>query len=151
MSKFKIYISFLLLSVIAFSCTQVKESKDEITKLEIKAYIDRLGKFTAIIDSANANKILDPYYHKVISFMSEHNMAHDKYYLKDYSIELSNDHKSILIPLRHYDGFKKELELQKVNSSSEMKTTISGNLSGKDGTLEIDLTSNEIIGFKLWQ
>ena len=134
------------MTVCLFSC-----SEKQVTDAEVQKFINSKTNLILVSDSINAKKILDPYYKNTISYLSENGMDKRKYYLIENSITVSEDIKNIHIPLRHFESFREEIRVHKENSNSKAQITITGNLSGKDGYLVINGSSNEVIGFKLYQ
>ncbi len=147
----------VLVGMMAFFCShlfgQTKKDPAVIEYIRSKKY------FIPLTDTANLPLMIRPYCDGVFSFMSEHRMDKNDYYVSINHIK--NQAVSLSIPIIHYDGFKKlkeeagndrdtnknEIEGQFVYSGS----TTTGNLSGKDGTLEIDKNTKRVLSFKIWQ
>lgn len=146
-------LTFILLTISVSSFGQTTQ-KDSAT-LE---FIKSKKNFVLLTDTVNLSPIVKPYYKIIADYLSMCKMEINDYYVYTNNIQSSD---SILsIPIYNYYGFKKLKDLEDKDKAANKKrkegeyimvTDIDGNVSGKDGNLEIDMRLKRIIRFSLWQ
>jgi len=124
-------------------------------------YIRQQERFVAITDKEELPTTVQIYYDEILSFLSKDTTGINNYYVDTTSVV--NERATVSIPIYHYDGFKREKEIKDRNSIETMwmqlrtgntnvviVTDINGNLSGKDGALEISKKTKKVLRFSLW-
>lgn len=96
---------------------------------------------------------------KIISqYMKDHDMEMSEYYTTASSVY--SDNTLLILSLYHVDGFVKKKwiddEMKRLNKDKgpedpKVVIAVSGNLSGKDGMLEIDLRKKRVTSFTSWE
>ena len=147
----KPFLILLFLLALLVGCNQKMESSITFEP-KVRSYIDSFGIYIRVTDKHKASQILEKEYDKVVAYMDKNNLNKENYFFLDGEFSLSKDLNYIMIPIRHYESLK--LEMKK---GRDMKPLIekqivakSGNLSGKDGYLILDIKKNTIDRFQLW-
>ena len=121
-------------------------------------FIKSQKEFVGVVDTINLPAIVKPYYKSILDYLTENKLNKKLYYISVNYIQDKSE--SISIPLYHFNGFKKQLELENKDKEYNEKrpkgeyprtTNMVGNASGKDGNLEIEKKTQKIIGFTFWQ
>ncbi len=146
MKELFIALSFMLL----VSPTSAQSRLDPVID-----YIKAKKAFVPLLDTANYPVSIKPYYKPILSrFLNDAT----NFYISTKGIEETSDLLSILV--YHYRGFEREKrfededrEANKDKKAGEpiQQSGLTGNASGKDGTLVIDKKTKEVIRFLLWQ
>lgn len=174
----KIFLSLMTLAIFISACEQQhKPAQDHLTNTDTPITINTSIHEYIVIDSAILSYIssqkdyiaLSNYqalpsevqicYNNIKLFLYERQMDIDSYFINLEGVSTGNG--KLHIPLYHYLGFvlSKQIEDQNIAHQSDKGngggktpiTNINGNLSGKDGTLEIDTFTHSVISFSLWQ
>lgn len=118
---------------------------------ELAKFIKSAGNHISLIDTDNLNDTIKNCIPAIENYLKENNEKLENYYT-DVSF-LSVENGSVFIPLWHIDGFKKLLDLKKEDDKRNNggRTLIKGNVSGKDGNIEVDLTTLKFKNFLYWK
>lgn len=145
-------ILFALFLLIVTGCKSDMEPSISLDH-KVKNYIDSFGVYIRMNDRQKTHKILGKDHAKILDYMKENGMNKDNYFILDGELALSKDLNYIMIPLRHYESLKKEMEKGRDMKSAieQQKVSELGNLSGKDGYLILDIKKNKIDRFQLWE
>ncbi len=121
-------------------------------------YIENQNEFTGLNDMNGIPDSIRSYFNSVKDYMNKNNMDLADYWI--WTSHIQEDSNSISIPICHYSGFvfMKELEEKNKNENKDRKTgepitviDFNGNMSGKDGNLEIEKKTKKVLSFGLWQ
>ncbi|MEM6807362.1 MAG: hypothetical protein AAF696_38525 [Bacteroidota bacterium] len=118
---------------------------------ELDIFIQSEGNYISLTEAGKQNEIISNCIHAIEGYL-ERNEEKVENYRTDLSL-LRVEEGSIFIPLWHMDGFKKLLDLKKTDAKRNdgARTIIVGNVSGKDGSIQIDLTTLKVKAFLAWQ
>jgi hypothetical protein len=131
---------------------QIEKDSTIIKYINVQSEFVRLNDLNRIPDN------IRPYLSSVYEYMKKNKMPLEEYWI--WTSCIKEDSNLLSIPLCHYNGFvaKKELELKNKDANKgrkegePMKVTVQvGNLSGKDGNLEIDKKSKIVLRFRLME
>ena len=123
-----------------FSLTAKSQSIDELN-----SFIKKQGSFIKLDSLVKSNDTVACSLPLLKKNFNKKNNNFNDFYVNPKTIEVKD---SILsLNLYHIDGFKRKLELSK----KEEKVRLSGNASGKDGIVKIDLKNLKIISFLRWE
>ena len=129
-----------LLFLLLFSLTAKSQSIDELN-----SFIKKQGSFIKLDSLVKSNDTVACSLPLLKKNFNKKNNNFNDFYVNPKTIEVKD---SILsLNLYHIDGFKRKLELSK----KEEKVRLSGNASGKDGIVKIDLKNLKIISFLRWE
>ena len=132
-------------------CQNTTYNADSTGNLITKGYVK-------IADSTNLPLTVAKFSSQIRSYLLSMQLDFDNYYFAVKKINFNTD--TVSIPLFHLDGFIKRKELEKENQEMNknrkegdliLVKEINGNMSGKDGHLEIDIRNGKIIRFSMWQ
>lgn len=114
-------------------------------------FIQSKGNYIALDDTEKLNTTIKNCVPNIEKYLTGKNEKLENYYTDTLHMKLENN--SIFIALKHIDGFKVLFNSTKENTKQKggALTVVTGNLSGKDGNIEIDRTSLKIKGFLLYQ
>jgi hypothetical protein len=119
-------------------------------------YIESQSEFIGLNDLSRIPESIKPYIKSIKDYMGKNLMHPDDYWICSSSIQ--EDSNPISIPIRHYNTFVCVKEVEEKNEEAKknrqedgsyLVAVQNGNISGKDGTLEIDKSSKEVLSFKL--
>lgn len=148
-------IIFLGLTIILSQNLLGQDNKLDSAVIE---FIKSKKEFVGVDDTSNLPAIVRSYYKSILNYLTDNKLDKKLYYISINYIQDKSE--SILVPLYHFAGFKKKLELENKDKDFNAKiwkgeyprtTNMMGNASGKDGNLEIDKKTKNIIGFTFWQ
>ena len=118
---------------------------------ELDKFIKSEGEYISLIDTGNLNDTIKNCIPAIENYLKESNEKLENYYTDVSFLRVENG--SVFIPLWHIDGFKKLMDLRKEDDKRNDggRTLITGNVSGKDGNIEVDLNTLKFKEFLYWQ
>ena len=147
--KHLLTILILIISISVYS--QIERDSTIINYIEAQSEFVGLNDLNRIPDS------IRPYLSSIKKYMNKNKMPLNEYWILTSSIK--EDSNSLSIPICHYDGFvvKKEYEQRNKDANKDRKEGEPkvfaffgfGNVSGKDGSLEINKNTKIVLSFKL--
>lgn len=121
-------------------------------------YIEVQSKFVGLNDLNRIPDDIKPYLNSIKEYMNKNKMPFNEYWI--WTSYIKEDSTSLSIPICHYDGFVRQMELELKNKDSDKNRNegepipifiFVGNASGKDGTLQIDKKTKIVLSFNLWE
>ena len=118
---------------------------------KLNEFIKTQGEYIPISDLKNsADKSIAEFYEITDNYLKTKNDSIINYYTLTEYIECEGNR--IMVGMWHIDGFKKLIKLkEEYESQGKNFNGISGNVSGKDFAMEIDLEMNKILSTLGWQ
>jgi hypothetical protein len=118
---------------------------------ELDKFMKFGGNYISLTETDNLNDTIKNCIPAIENYLKESNEKLENYYTDDSFLRVENG--SVFIPLWHINGFKKVLDLKKEDDKRNDggSVQITGNVSGKDGNIEVDLTTLKFKEFLYWQ
>ena len=149
----KILFASICLLVIVFGCSTSTQDPTISFDPKVQQYIKEQGSYIHLTDKQKAIAILEDNYDQLLNYMEENDLNKNNYFLLDGELSVSQDANYIMIPIRHYNSLKLEME-----KGIDMKPIIkkqgvskNGNPLGKDGYLILNIAVNKVERFQLWE
>lgn len=153
--KASIYLTFVLLiscmgSKFANNSSKI-EPKIEIAS-EVDQFISKYGRDGGVFlsDEDQLDSIVFIHLPLIKEYLSSKGENPANYIIVK-GDEKGIQNNTLNIPLYHVRGFILSYKRAKESENSDRKRIITGNASGRDGTLQIDLRTNKVINFLRWQ